>query len=64
MAYLDEQWKADGICTLCRRYSYCKTRCKANKTAAKKIVDGAVSEYLMRNMFGIHAEKIKKERTP
>ena len=62
-AYLNEQWKSDGICTLCRRYSYCKKHCKAAKTKAQKITEGAVREYMMRNVFGIHAERAEKEVT-
>lgn len=60
-SYLNEQWKHDGICTLCRRYSYCKTQCKASKIKAQKLTEGAVREYLIRNVFGIHADRIKRE---
>lgn len=30
-----DQWKLSGICQLCRRQSYCKTQCKANRTQIK-----------------------------
>lgn len=26
-----EQWKSGGQCSICRRKSYCKKKCKANK---------------------------------
>lgn len=26
-----EQWKSGGQCSICRRKSYCKKQCKANK---------------------------------
>ena len=26
-----EQWKLKGQCSICRRKSYCKKQCKANK---------------------------------
>ena len=26
-----EQWKLNGQCSICRRKSYCKKQCKANK---------------------------------
>lgn len=65
MAILNEQWKHEGICILCRRYSYCKTQCKANKIKARKMIDGPVYDYfLLRNMFGKHADRIKREETP
>ena len=64
MTILDEQWKHEGICTLCRRYSYCKTQCKANKIKAQKMIDGAVYDYFLRNVFGKHADRIKREETP
>lgn len=58
--FFNEQWKSDGICTLCRRYLYCKTQCKASKIKAQKITEGAAREYMMKNVFGIHADKIKR----
>lgn len=27
----NEQWKTDGECSICRRKSYCKKACSANK---------------------------------
>ena len=30
-----DQWKLSGICQLCRRQSYCKTQCRANRTQIK-----------------------------
>lgn len=27
----NEQWKSGGQCSICKRKSYCKKQCKANK---------------------------------
>ena len=41
---LNDQWKRGGICAMCRRKSYCKTRCRANKLYAS----ARIREYLRR----------------
>lgn len=30
-----DQWKLSGVCQLCRKQSYCKTQCRANRTQIK-----------------------------
>lgn len=30
----NDQWRRGGICAMCRRQSYCKTRCTANRRYA------------------------------
>ena len=30
-----DQWKLSGICQACRKQSYCKTQCRANRTQIK-----------------------------
>ena len=41
---LNDQWKRGGICAMCRRKSYCKTKCSANK----KFLAMRIREYLRR----------------
>ena len=41
---LNDQWKRGGICAMCRRKSYCKTRCRANRLYAA----ARIREYLRR----------------
>ena len=43
----NEQWKADGDCSKCRRKSYCSKQCKANKKALQRYVDGAVVKKML-----------------
>lgn len=39
-----EQWKLKGQCSICRRKSYCKNRCKANKENFKTEVKTAFTK--------------------
>lgn len=42
-----DQWKLSGICQLCRRQSYCKTQCKANRTQLKSYAGDMVRQVIM-----------------
>lgn len=44
-----EQWKLKGQCSICRRKSYCKRQCKANKETftaelKKKVINKLLEE--------------------
>ena len=39
-----EQWKLKGQCSICRRKSYCKKQCKANKENFKTEVKTAFTK--------------------
>lgn len=41
---LNDQWKRGGLCAMCRRKDYCKTRCRANRVYAEV----RIKEYLRR----------------
>ena len=41
-----DQWKLSGICQLCRRQSYCKNQCKANRTQMKVYAGEMVRQVL------------------
>ena len=41
---LNDQWKRGGICAMCRRKTYCKTQCRANRLYAAALI----REYLRR----------------
>ena len=41
-----EQWKLKGQCSICRRKSYCKNICKANKENFKQEVFDSVIDNL------------------
>lgn len=43
-----EQWKLKGQCSICRRKSYCKKQCKANKETFNTELKNAVIEKLFR----------------
>ncbi len=43
------QWRRGGLCQICRRRTYCKTRCTANKNYA----EAGIREYLNRR-FGLN----------
>jgi len=40
----NEQWKLDGLCSLCRRNAYCKSTCAASKKRQYLIIDEAIQE--------------------
>ena len=42
-----EQWKLSGICQLCRRQTYCKIQCRANRTQMKVYAEDMVRQVLM-----------------
>ena len=39
-----EQWYLDGICSKCRRQSYCSKPCKKNETRVKSEVAAFIAE--------------------
>lgn len=41
---LNDQWKRGGLCVMCRRKDYCKTRCTANR----KYAEAHIREYIRR----------------
>jgi radical SAM protein with 4Fe4S-binding SPASM domain len=45
---MSEQWKSDGDCPKCKRFTYCKTTCNAQKRAVeehiKKILRRKIAE--------------------
>lgn len=43
---LSDQWKRGGICALCRRRNYCKTRCRPNRDYASL----RIKEYIRRKL--------------
>ena len=47
-----DQWKLSGICQLCRRQSYCKSQCKANRTQVKAYTAEMIQK-VMRDSGGI-----------
>lgn len=42
-----DQWKLSGVCQLCRRQSYCKSQCRANRTQIKSYAGDMVRQVLM-----------------
>jgi len=44
---LSDQWKRGGICALCRRRDYCKTRCRAYRVYAPL----RLKEYIQRRLI-------------
>ena len=46
MAERSDQWKRGGICAMCRRKTYCKTQCRANRLYAA----ARIREYLRRRI--------------
>lgn len=40
----NDQWKRGGVCQLCRRRTYCKTRC----TAHREYINGQALAYFRR----------------
>lgn len=45
----NDQWKHGGDCNLCRKASYCKTQCRANKLLKKVTTPFLYQEYLTAN---------------
>ena len=43
-----EQWKLKGQCSICRRKSYCKKQCKANK----ETFTAELKETVIGKLFG------------
>lgn len=50
MTNKSEQWLLDGKCTMCRRQSYCSTKCKAYKERQDYELRCAVSRALFRGI--------------
>lgn len=50
----NDQWRRGGICAMCRRQSYCKTRCTANRRYASL----RIREYVRQR---IHADLIRAQ---
>ena len=44
----NDQWKSGGVCQICRRRSYCRTKC----TAHREFINARAREYI-RRMTGI-----------
>ena len=45
-----EQWKSGGQCSICRRKSYCKKQCKANKENFKQeMLDSFIDNLSMKS---------------
>jgi radical SAM protein with 4Fe4S-binding SPASM domain len=42
----NEQWLTNGICTLCRRQSYCSKPCKKNKIAKRRILNELGQDFM------------------
>lgn len=42
-----EQWKIDGNCSVCRRNSYCKQRCTANKRITQNLITARVGSLFL-----------------
>lgn len=38
----NEQWNRQGKCSLCRKKSYCKKRCRANKARRQALLAKAI----------------------
>lgn len=53
-----EQWKIDGDCTVCRRNSYCKQRCIANKRELQKSESKTIRRLNMGHGFRTTGEKV------
>ena len=58
-----EQWKLSGICQLCRRQSYCKTQCRANRTQMKVYAEDMVRQVLM-DASGFAAQTVRPAPNP
>ena len=43
---MDERWKTDGNCEKCRRKSYCKKPCTANKRRGNRLLRDAIRDVL------------------
>lgn len=41
---VSDQWKLDGICSICRRKNYCQKRCTANHRRTNAIIAGKIAE--------------------
>lgn len=48
----NEQWKHDGVCGMCRKNSYCKKPCTANKKRRERLMHEAVGEVIKEFWFG------------
>lgn len=50
----NEQWKLNGQCSICRRKSYCKKQCKANKENFKQeVFDSVMDNLSMKSKLSI-----------
>lgn len=47
----NEQWKTNGECSICRRQSYCKKRCSANKKSIQRAVGRAFASTRMGSVM-------------
>ena len=46
----NEQWKLKGQCSICRRKSYCKKQCKANKeNFNQEVFDSVIGNVSMKS---------------
>lgn len=45
---MNDQWKLSGDCKLCRRKSYCKKPCTANKRRKESLLDALVQSAIAR----------------
>lgn len=59
----NDQWRHGGDCNLCRRISYCQTKCKANKLL-KSITTMFLYDMYVEEHPEALAEDIKKNITP
>ena len=55
-----EQWKLDGLCSKCRRNSYCGDTCRAARSANKRMV-AEVAGSIFRRSMRMMAEKCSEK---
>lgn len=46
-----DQWKSGGNCNVCRRASYCKTRCSEHKRYVERAIRKMIAESRMGQMI-------------
>lgn len=47
----NEQWKAEGDCSKCRRKNYCKKKCTAHNKAVDSFIRSAVANKMFEKIF-------------
>lgn len=49
---INEQWKLDGDCSICRRRSYCSKVCARNRNKSLSELNNLFAKLMVHRLFG------------